>query len=424
MERKSNFKKFLLLWSGELISCIGGGLTSFGLGVYVFQQTGSAASTALVTLLGFLPTLLLSVPAGVLADRFDRRLLMMIGDGCSALGVLSILLCMMNGGASLTQICIGVSVSAVFSALLEPSYRATITDLLTKEEFSRANGLVSMAGSSRYLFSPVIAGFLLSFSDIKLLLVIDVATFALTVIAAAVVRKGLVAKISEKKETFAQSVKGGWKVLCAKRGLLVMIAVSSAITLFMGMFQILVGPLILSFADETTLGVAETICASGMLVSGILLGVKGLKGRYVRTLSMALVLSGLFMAGFGLFENLIPVCVFGFLFFAALPFANNCLDYLARTNIPDEAQGRAWGMIGFLSQLGYVGAYAISGAAADLIGKQTGLGVGRGSAIVIIAAGLCMAITATMIGRFRSVRELENSAGSGNGMESPAESGI
>lgn len=64
--KKSNFGKFLLLWAGELISAIGGGLTSFGLGVYVFRQTGSAASMALVTLLGFLPTLLLSVPAGTL----------------------------------------------------------------------------------------------------------------------------------------------------------------------------------------------------------------------------------------------------------------------------------------------------------------------------------------------------------------------
>ena len=69
--RNSNFKKFLLLWSGELVSAVGGGLTSFGLGVYVFTQTNSAASTALVTLLAFLPTLLLSVPAGVLADRYD-----------------------------------------------------------------------------------------------------------------------------------------------------------------------------------------------------------------------------------------------------------------------------------------------------------------------------------------------------------------
>ena len=85
--KKSNFGKFLLLWFGELISSIGGGLTSFGLGVYVFHRTGSAAGMALVTLLGFLPTLLFSVPAGVMAVRYDRRVLMMMGDGCSALGL-------------------------------------------------------------------------------------------------------------------------------------------------------------------------------------------------------------------------------------------------------------------------------------------------------------------------------------------------
>ena len=61
MKDSKNFRRFLLLWSGELISSIGGGLTSFGLGVYIFRQTGSAASMALVTLLGFLPTLLLSL---------------------------------------------------------------------------------------------------------------------------------------------------------------------------------------------------------------------------------------------------------------------------------------------------------------------------------------------------------------------------
>lgn len=151
--KRSNYGKFFLLWFGELISSIGGGLTSFGLGVYVFYETGSAAGMALVTLLGFLPTLLLSVPVGVLADRYDRRMLMMVGDGCSALGILYILFCMMNGGAGLTQICIGVFVSAVFSSLLEPSYRATVSDLLTKEEFSKANGLVSLAGSARYLIT-------------------------------------------------------------------------------------------------------------------------------------------------------------------------------------------------------------------------------------------------------------------------------
>ena len=94
MKEKSSFGRFLLLWTGELISSVGDGLTSFGLGLYIFNRTGSAAGMALVTLLGFLPTLLLSVPAGVLADRYDRRLLMMAGDGCSALGILAAGVCL------------------------------------------------------------------------------------------------------------------------------------------------------------------------------------------------------------------------------------------------------------------------------------------------------------------------------------------
>ena len=408
MKESKNFRKFLLLWSGELISSVGGGLTSFGLGVYIFRQTGSAASMALVTLLGFLPTLLLSVPAGVLADRYDRRLLMMIGDGCSAVGILYILICMMNGGASLAQICAGVFVSSFFSALLEPSFKATITDLLTREEYSRASGLVSLAGSARYLFSPVIAGFLLTVSDVRLLLIIDICTFFVTVAAAAVVRKGIGSKAAEKKEAFLKSMKEGWRVLCANRGVLILVAVSSGITLFMGMFQILAEPLILSFADAKTLGTAETICACGMLVSSVLLGVKGLKGHYVRTLSLSLAAAGLFMLGFGLFENMIPICVFGFLFFAMLPLGNNCLDYLIRTNIPDDAQGRAWGLIGFISQFGYVVAYALSGTAADALGRIGGQGVGRGAAAVIIIAGLCLAAAAASILFPKSIRKLEH----------------
>ena len=164
---------------------------------------------ALVTLLAFLPTLLLSVPAGVLADRYDRRLLMMVGDGCSALGILFILFCMLIGEASLLEICIRVTVSSIFSSLLEPAYRATITDLLDEEEYSRASGMVNLAGSARYLISPILAGILLSVSDIRLLLVLDICTFFLTVICTGVVRKGLPTKLTEKKEPFILALKEG-----------------------------------------------------------------------------------------------------------------------------------------------------------------------------------------------------------------------
>ena len=406
-DHKSGFRKFLLLWMGELISSIGGGLTSFGLAVYVFNETGSAASMAVVSLLAFLPTLLLSVPAGVLADRHDRRLLMMIGDGFSGLGIVYILLCMLGGGASLLQICIGVSISSVFSALLEPSYRATITEMLTEEDYSKASGMVSLAGSARYLVSPVLAGLLLAVSDIKLLLFIDICTFAFTVITTAVVKKGIVSRKPVSQESFFSSIADGWKAITEKKGLFVLIMVSSLITCFMGTLQILVEPMVLDFSDSTTLGVAETVCACGMLVSSFILGVKGIKSRYVTVLSLSLAFAGLAMAVFGLKQNIYLMCIAGFLFFAMLPFANSCLDYLARINIPEEKQGRAWGLIGFLSQLGYVVAYGLSGILADGIAAIRNISVGRGAAWVVIAAGVLMCLTSVSLSFMGSVKKLE-----------------
>ena len=407
---KNNFPKFMLLWAGEFISAIGGGLTSFGLGVYVFQQTGSAGSMALVTLLAFLPTLLLSVPAGVLADRYDRRLLMMLGDGCSALGIFYILLCMMRGGAALWQICLGVLISSTFSALLEPSYRATVTDLLTKEEYSKASGLVSLAGSARYLISPVLAGTLLAVSDIRLLLVIDICTFFPTVFAAAVVRKGIARKAIAHQDSFMVSLRQGWQAVTGNQGILILIIVSAALTCFMGIFQTLAQPLILDFADSTALGIGETVCASGMLASSLFLGAKGIQGGYVKKLCLSLLTAGAGMVGFGLRENIYLICLFGFLFFATLPFSNNCLDYLVRVNIPDNLQGRAWGLIGFLSQIGYVEAYGVTGTITDGIAARFQISVGRGAAWVIMAAGVLLGLTALLLYSFKSVRTLEGGA--------------
>ena len=397
----------MLLWAGELVSSIGGRLTSFGLGVYVFQQTSSAANMALVTLLAFLSTLALSVPAGVMADRYDRRMLMMIGDGCSAIGILFILLCIQGGGAGIPEICIGVMVSSIFSSLLEPSYRATVTDLLDTEQYSKASGMVNLAGSARYLISPIIAGALLTVSDIRLLLVLDIATFFLTVICTGVVRRGLPVRKTERKESFFSDLRIGWKAVTAEHGVLILILISSAMTCFMGAFQILAEPLILDFSDSATLGIAETVCASGMLVSGLFLGIHGIKNGYVKILSLSLAVAGAAMILFGIKENIYLICAAGFLFFAMLPFANNCLDYLVRTNIADELQGRAWGLIGFLSQPGYVVAYGLAGILADGIGVRLGTGVGRGAAMVIMVSGAVLAVIAVCLYPIKAVRKLE-----------------
>lgn len=266
------FHKFLLLWTGDFISAIGSGLTSFGLGVYIFQQTGKTSLMALVTLLGFLPSILLSILAGVLADRYDRRLLMVIGDGFSAIGLLFILFCMRNGEAEIWQICVGVAISSIFASLLEPAYRATITDLLPPSEYSKASGLMQVVGSAKYLISPVLAGFLLTIFDVRLLLVLDICTFFVTVGATLFVRKGIVRKVAEASVSFSVQMREGLHAVTEKKGIFLLVVMGSLITFCIGFLQTLSSPIVLSFESSATLGTLMSVSASGMLLSSILLG--------------------------------------------------------------------------------------------------------------------------------------------------------
>lgn len=122
-------KKFLMIWSGELISSIGSGMTAFALSVYVYQITGSATYVSLITLLAYLPTVLLSPLGGVLADRYDRRFLMIIGDLFSVLGLAYVLWNIQTGSDSMLPICIGVSFNAVTVTLMLTQLFTSITDM-------------------------------------------------------------------------------------------------------------------------------------------------------------------------------------------------------------------------------------------------------------------------------------------------------
>lgn len=418
-----SFGKFIILWLGEFISSIGSGITSFGLGVYVFNRTGKVTAIAFVTLLAFMPSILLATVAGVLADRYDRRLLMVLGDSLSAVGLVFILICMLKNEAQIWQIYVGITISSVFSSLLAPSYKATVTDLLTKEQYTKASGLVQLAASAKYLISPAIAGLLLKVYDIKLLLVIDICTFIFTVTSTLVVRRGLVSRISEQKKSFICDLKDGWGAITKNKGVLLLVVITSVITFFIGIIQTLFTPMILAFSDSSTLGMVETIAASGMLVTSIIIGILHIKRGYVKILSFSLYFAGVFMTVLGLRENIVLICISGFLFFAMLPFANTSIDFLIRTNIQNDLQGRAWGLIGIISQLGYLIAYGITGVLSDYVftpllieggalagtvGKVIGTGTGRGIAFLIIISGVLICITSLILYKLQSIKNLES----------------
>lgn len=422
MNTNKSFQRFLVLWVGELISAIGSGLSSFGLGVYVFQKTGKASATALITLLAFMPSLLLSAPAGVLADRHDRRMLMILGDSLSVIGLVFIWFCMRQGEAQIWQIGVGVAISSIFASLIEPAYKATISDLLDEKDYTKASGLVQMAGASKFLISPMLAGALLAVSDVKLLLLIDICTFFVTVASTFAVRRGIKVKPVATKEPMLEALLSGWKEVTKNRGVLILVWMTSLLTFFMGFIQTLAMPMLLSFTTSTMAGMVETIVAVGMLISSMIMGMLNINKGYVKMLCISLVMSGASMMVFGCQENLWVVSIAGFGFFATLPFANAALDYLIRIHLDNEVQGRAWGLIGLISQLGYVVSYATCGLLADYlftpllvengklagsIGKLIGVGSGRGTGFLIMLAGGLLALVAILLYRIQAVRQLE-----------------
>ena len=415
-------KKFLMIWSGELISSIGSGMTAFALSVYVYQTTGSATYVSLITLLAYLPTVLLSPLGGVLADRYDRRLLMIIGDLFSGLGLAYVLWNIQTGSDSMLPICIGVTFNAVFVALLEPSFRATITELLTEEEYARASGMVQIAGNAKFLISPALAGILLAVADIRLILLIDIGTFLITVTTVAIVRKSVGKAVKTERQSIGREMRLGFAEINKSKGIRTLIILMSFVCFFVGFLQTLTSPMVLAVSNAETVGIMESLCAVGMLLGSVFIGILGIKKNFSTVLCIAGILSGIFIALTGVNKSIFVTGAGIFLFFLALPFMNTSADVLIRKNIPNELQGRVWGIISLLSQTGTVLAYALSGVLADYvfepllsdngvlsdsIGALIGTGTGRGIGFMLILSGICIIPAAFAIGRSRSIRSLQ-----------------
>lgn len=414
-------KNFYKLWLGELISNIGSGMTAFALSVYVYEKTGSVSYVSLITLLSFMPSIILSPIGGLLADRYDRRLLMIIGDLFSGLGLIYILWSIQAGEKSIVPIFIGITFSSIFTSLLEPSYRATLTDILEEENYAKASGLIQVVGSAKYLISPVIAGIVLSVADIRVILLLDILTFITTCLMIFLVRKSMNSETQNYKKDSFKGLLEGLFIIKENRGVYFLVIIMFFVCFFMGFIQILIRPMILALSNVKTAGMMESICAVGLLIGSLWIGIAGIKKNYSKILAVACFFCGIFMSMTGVNENLAIIGISTFLFFSTLPFMNSCADVLVRVSIPNKLQGRVWGLISLITQMGTVAAYIISGVMADYvfepmfnkngilvenIGKIIGTGKGRGIGFMLILSGMGMLIMAIVIWKNREIREV------------------
>ena len=401
------FSRFLVIWSGQLISSIGSGLTAFSLGVYAFRLTQSATVYSMIILLAFLPSYLLKPFGGTLADRIDRRLLIIVGDLGSAMGLVLILVAMLIGIEQLWIIYTGVALSSLFVAIHNPAYKASVTDLVDEEMYGKASGLIQLAESSRFIISPVIAGFLINTLRIEHILLIDISTFVLAMLAVVAVKGRIGTSINAKEESrFLADFATGFKYVFSRNSLIRLLILTSVITFSIGFLQSLLGPMILSFATPAELGTTQTISALGMLVSSLLIGLFSKWENQMSVLARSLFLTGLFYTLMGISTNLLVITTSGFLFFATLPFVNTSLEVMIRKDVDNHMQGRAWSVVSLISQMGMVIAMGSAGLLADKvfnpmlqnngilassIGMLTGTGPGRGIGLMFILAGLLLA---------------------------------
>ncbi|MDD3269984.1 MAG: MFS transporter [Syntrophomonadaceae bacterium] len=438
--RNKAMKRFTILVAGQLISSIGSGLTDFGLAIYVLALTGSVTATAIVSICAFLPSILLAPVGGVLADHYDRRLMMIIGELFSGLGLLLCLVSIMSANPSLVVICVGVGVSSLFRALMEPAFKATITDLLSEEDFAKAGGMVQIANNAKILISPAIAGLLLQITTVSTLIIIDILTFFTTVFTIAAVKKGMVTKRREDAGlSFRREMKEGIAAIRGKSGIVAIIVIMTSAVFCLGFVQILIRPLILAFAGVTELGILTTVSAFGIMAGSIVISCMQHAKSYVRMLSRGLFGCGIFFALMGVKENLFLIATFGFMMFAFMPAVQIGAEVLIRKNLANEVQGRAFGLISFITQMGYILAYILSGALADYvfeplmcgnslfaieIGKVIGSGAGRGIALLILIAGMALAMVGIVVSRLKSVKMLERRISKNETIAEPCPEGL
>ena len=372
---------------GQTITTFGSFLVQYAIMWHLTLTTKSGLVLALAAVFGFLPQAIVSIFAGVWADRVNRKMMIIVSDSVIALATLILAVFMMSGVEDLWLIFLIMAVRSIGAGVQMPAISALVPQIVPTDKLLTVNGINSSISSSLQLLAPVAAAGVYSTMSLSAILFIDVVTAVIGLSLLATVAVPTLARVaSEDKPSYFADLKEGMAYIFSNQ------LVRWVMAIFAIIFLLIVAPSNLSplmiartFGGEVwMLTVLELSFGVGMLIGGALIAVFAKKIDRIGMIIGSSILFGILATAMGFTTNLILFFALFFVVGIAVPAFSTSAMTLLQETVEPERQGRVFGFLGIVMAVAMPLGMSILGPLADVVSVEILLIV-TGIATVLIA---------------------------------------
>ena len=403
-------KTFMVIWFGQFISMLGSALSAFGLGIWIFQKTGSAASFAMSAVCTVLPALLFAPFAGSIADRKKRKAIILLTDSIDAFLKILIVTLLIFNKLELWMVYPLVFISGTLGTFQNPAFGASIPMLVPTDKLTRANGLLQFSSAIQNLLAPVIAGFLYPLIELKGLFIIDFVSFffALASIAFIKIPQPLIEKTKDSLVLAAlKDLKYAWKYLIQKEGLMQLIVFFAFLNFIANLSMILLGPLMMSVYNSQAYGNVQAGIGLAMLLGGLCSSLIPDTKNKIKRILLILSLCSIGPIISGTTLNRIIITGGFFIFMFPVPYVNTLLMSIFQIKIERNVLGRVGALMAAILAAITPIAYLCAGPLADYVFEPLMNEKGRGIGLIFIISGILLIISCLLMRLNKTVTTIE-----------------
>lgn len=336
---------FLLLWLTQSLSALGSSMTGFALVLWSYQARGSALSTALLSVCSYAPYVVMSVFAGALSDRWNKKATMLLCDSLAALTSAAVLVLAAAGRLQIWQLYGINALNGLMNTLQQPAADVAVTLLTPPDQYQRVSGLRAFSNSLVTILSPAFASALFAWRGLHAVVLVDLFTFSVAFLALLLCIRIPAAPQADRAEPVLQAARAGLRYLWQNRGVLDVILFLAAINLIASVYNAALPAMVLPRAGggQTALGVLNTVSGAAMLAGSLAaIALPKPKSRVRVICNTLLVSMGTENFLLALGRSLPVWCLGSVLGWLLVPLMNTNLDALLRSRIPVALQGRVY----------------------------------------------------------------------------------